>query len=91
MEQYELQSSSKGWLFFVKTSFAIAILAIVVGIFMLPGSMLIKGYFGLSSLFLVNATITLSKTMRDEHESQRLINKVSEARTNQMINEYTNA
>jgi len=88
MEQYDLQSNSGGWLFFVKASFAIAILAVVVGIFMLPASLLIKGYFGLSSLFLVNATITLSKTMRDEHETHRLINKVSEARTNQMINEY---
>jgi len=33
-------------------------------------------------LFLVSSTITLSKTMRDKHESQRLINRVSEARTN---------
>mgnify|MGYP000624353932 CR=1 FL=1 len=89
MEQYDLQSSSNGWLFFVKASFTIAVIAVVVGIFMLPASLLVKGYFGLSSLFLINSTITLSKTMRDEHETNRLINKVSEARTNQMINEYS--
>lgn len=88
MEQYDIQSNSGAWLFFVKSSFAIAIAASVAGILFLPGTLLIKGYFALSSLFLVSSTITLSKTLRDEHEAHRLINKVSEARTTQMINEF---
>lgn len=87
MKDYDIQSTSPGWLFFVKASFAISILAIAAGIFLIPGSLLIKGYFALSSLFLVSATITLSKTLRDEHEANRLINKVSEARTTKIINE----
>jgi hypothetical protein len=77
MKDYDIQSTSNGWLFFVKASFGIAILAIAVGIALIPGS----------SLFLVSATITLSKTLRDQHEANRLINKVSEARTTQIINE----
>lgn len=87
MESYDIQSTSQGWVFFVKTSFAIALAAIGAGIFLLPGTLLVKGYFALSSLFLVSATITLSKTLRDQHEASRLINKVSEARTTKMINE----
>ena len=75
MSDYDIQSTSAGWLFFVKASFGIAILAIAAGIVLIPGSFLIKGYFALSSLFLVSSTITLSKTIRDEHESKRLINK----------------
>ena len=55
---------------------------------MIPGDLVVKGYFGISSLFLVFATITLSKTMRDEHESRRLHNKISEARTSKIINEF---
>ena len=89
MNDYDLQSTSAGWLFFVKASFGIAILAIAAGIVFIPGSFLIKGYFALSSLFLVSSTITLSKTVRDEHEANRLINKVSEARTTKILNEMT--
>ena len=47
-----------------------------------------KGYMGLCALFLVSTSITLSKTLRDEHENQRLINKISEAKTKQLIKEY---
>ena len=87
MDQYDIQGNSSGWLFFVRASFGIAILAVTAGIVLMPTDIVIKGYFALSSLFLVSSTITLSKTMRDEHESGRLINKVSEARTNKMISE----
>lgn len=87
MDEFDLKSNSSGWLFFVKTSFAIAVLAVAAGVFFMPGTLLIKGYFALSSLFLVSSTITLSKTLRDEHEALRLINKVSEARTSKMIND----
>lgn len=87
MSEYDIQSTSDGWVFFVKVSFAVAIAAVAAGIFLVPGTLLIKGYFALSSLFLVSATITLSKTMRDQHEANRLINKVSEARTTKIINE----
>ena len=87
MDQHDIQSNSPGWLLFVKASFAIAIMAVTAGILFLPTDFLLKGSFALSSLFLVSSTITLSKTMRDEHESRRLINKVSEARTTKMISE----
>ncbi|HVK98744.1 MAG TPA: YiaA/YiaB family inner membrane protein [Dongiaceae bacterium] len=83
-----IQSNSGGWLFFVKTSFAIALLATTVGILFAPIDLLVKGYMGICALFLVSTTITLSKTMRDEHESQRLIHKISEAKTKQLIKEF---
>ena len=53
MQDYDIQSTSSGWLFFVKASFGIAILAVAAGIFFIPGDLLVKGYFALSSLFLV--------------------------------------
>ncbi len=84
----ELQSNSKGWLFYVKASFAIALGAVGAGIFFMPADLLVKGYFGISTMFLVSSTITLSKTMRDEHEAQRLLHKISEAKTNQILREY---
>ena len=85
MEQYELNSSSSAWEFFVKVAFAIAIGATLLGIYLLPGPLVVKGYFLISSLFLVFATITMSKTVRDGHESARLHNKITDARTSKII------
>ena len=87
MDQFELNSSTSAWDSFVKLAFALAIGATVMGIYMLPGELLVKGYFMISSLFLVFSTITMSKTIRDKHESDRLHNKISEARTTKIIRE----
>jgi hypothetical protein len=85
VDQFELNSSSSAWDFFVKVAFAIAIGATLMGIYLIPGGLVVKAYFLISSLFLVFATITMSKTLRDKHESDRLHNKISEARTSKII------
>ncbi|BES72340.1 hypothetical protein RE428_33580 [Marinobacter nanhaiticus D15-8W] len=84
----ELSSNSTGWLFFVKVSFAIALVATGVGIVFTPIDLLVKGYMAICALFLVSTTITLSKTLRDEHESKRIHNRISEARAQQILKEY---
>ena len=85
MDQYELNSNTSAWDFFVRAAFVIAIGATLTGIYLLPGELVVKGYFLISSLFMVFATITMSKTIRDKHESDRLHNKISEARTTKII------
>lgn len=85
MEQFELNSSSTAWEFFVKLSFAVAIGATLTGIYLIPGELMVKGYFLICSLFLVFSTITMSKTLRDKHESDRLHNKISEARASKIM------
>lgn len=85
MTDYSINDSSTQWDFFVRIAFAIAIAATAIGISLLPGPLVVKGYFSISSLFLVFSTITLSKTIRDGHEAQRLHNRISEARTSKMI------
>ncbi len=84
----QILSNSSGWLFFVKASFAIALCAMLGGILFSPIEFIVKAYFGLCSLFLVSSTITLSKSMRDQHESERIMNKIAEAKTQQLIKQY---
>lgn len=88
MDTFDTQTNSTGWLLFVKLSFFVSIAAMVAAILFMPGDLMLKGYFGLNSLFMVSSTIMISKTMRDEHESSKMINKISEAKTNKIINEY---
>ncbi|MDC0661549.1 YiaA/YiaB family inner membrane protein [Marinobacter sp. SS21] len=85
----EISSNSASWLFYVKVSFAVALLATGVGIVFAPTDLLVKGYMAICALFLVSTTITLSKTLRDEHESRRIHNRLSEARAQQLLKEYT--
>jgi len=39
-------------------------------------------------LFTVTTCFTLAKTIRDKHESQRLINRVKEAKTEKILADY---
>jgi len=89
MNDMTIQSNSASWMFFIKFSFITALVAMITGIMFMPGGILVQGYFAICSLFLVSSTITLSKTLRDEHESQRLISKINEAKTNKILNEFT--
>lgn len=90
MESNEsLRLDSPGWLFFVKASFASALGGMVFGIVMMQDVQVwIRGYLVLGTLFLVGSTFTLSKTMRDEFEASKLINKLANARTEKLLKEY---
>ncbi|MEM7541595.1 MAG: YiaA/YiaB family inner membrane protein [Pseudomonadota bacterium] len=89
MIQNDMQLNSPEWLFFVKTAFFIAFLATGLGVFLMPGSLIVKGYFAIAALFLVSTTFTLAKTLRDDFESQRFITRLDEARATQIIKEYS--
>jgi hypothetical protein len=43
----------------------------------------------MGTLFLVGSTFTLAKTLRDEFEATKLINKIHEAKTEKILREYT--
>ena len=82
-------TNSASWLFFVKLTFGISIAGMAAFVFFMSGDLLTKGYLALNSLFMVSATIVLSKTLRDEHETSKLSNRISEAKTNKILKEYS--
>jgi hypothetical protein len=88
MKQSHLQSDSSSWISFTKLSFLVSLSAMIFGIFMLPLDIWTKGYFGMGLFFLVSSTISVSKTLRDKHEFDRIINRVEEAKTEKILHEY---
>ena len=82
-----IQRDSSSWVFFVKLSFALSLAALGAGIVLLPVDLWMRGYLGMGVLFTVGSTITMAKTLRDDHEAQRLINRLSEARAEKMLKE----
>ncbi|HXH04143.1 MAG TPA: YiaA/YiaB family inner membrane protein [Candidatus Competibacteraceae bacterium] len=88
METQTFQLNSPAWLVFVKTSFCAAVLAMAVGIVFMPVELWVKGYLAMGTLFVVGSTFTLAKTLRDEFESRKLINRIQEARTEKILKDY---
>lgn len=89
MEHSEaIRLDSPGWVFFVKCSFACAIGGMIFGVAVMPVEIWMRGYMILGTLFLVGSTFTLSKTLRDEFEASKLINKLAQARTEKLLKEY---
>ena len=90
MESNEtMRLDSPGWIFFVKVSFACAIGGMLFGVVMMEQvEIWLRGYLVLGTLFLTGATFTLSKTLRDEFEAGKLINKLAQARTEKLLKEY---
>lgn len=83
-----MQRHSGGWMFYVKAAFATSLGLTMLGIFWLPTDIWIKGYLMMGMMFTVGSSITLSKTVRDDHEAKRLMNRISEAKTERLLKEY---
>ncbi len=88
MERPPISENSAGWMACVWISFAASISITSLGIFNLPVDHWIQGFMAMGLLFSVGSSFTLSKTVRDNHESRKLINRVSEAKTEKILHDY---
>lgn len=59
-----------------------------IGIVYTPANNWVKGYLGMGLLFSVGSTFSLSKTIRDVHESNRLWSRVDEAKLERILAEH---
>ena len=87
MERNEVATNmnSNGWNFFVRACFGVALGAMAIAILYLPVTIWIKGYLAMGTLMIVTSSIMLSKSIRDEFEASKLVNRISEARTDRML------
>ena len=74
---------AQAWIAFIVSGFATSI-----GILNLPVDHWIKGYLGMGYLFSVASTISLSKTVRDIHESNKVLSRVDEAKLERLLAEH---
>lgn len=88
MEDMGIHQDSEAWVLYVKLSFVISLAAMVAGVAILPISIAAKGYLFMGTIFLTGSAISLSKTLRDRHESKRWINRLVEARAEEMLKRY---
>ena len=70
---------------FTFISFGIAAIMMAGGIYFHEASFSAKGFYAMSAIMLVHTTVSLSKTLRDQAESSRMINKIEEAKTETLL------
>ncbi len=66
-----VRADSPAWQWAVKLCFVSALGAMFFGISLAPVDVWVRGYFAMGTLFLVGATLMLSKTVRDQFEAER--------------------
>ena len=76
---------SGAWITFTYVSFAISVGMVGVGILFAPVDMWIKAYFAMGAALLVQSCITMTKTLRDVHESSKLVNRIEDARAERLL------
>jgi hypothetical protein len=79
---------SSAWILFVWLSFGVSSLLMVIGILNAPVDLWVRDYFIMGLFFVVGSTFTLAKTVRDNHEAQRMINRVVDAKTEKILSDY---
>lgn len=85
MEHPSLNQDSNAWVAFTQISFVISLVAMVAGVYHLPVEIWVRGYLAVGLFFTVSSTIVLSKTMRDRHESNKIVNKIQEVKTERIL------
>ena len=81
----EVYGHSKAWVSFSYLTFISACLLVGGGIFFIPIDFWIRAYLLIGMVMLVQSAVNVTKTLRDNHESARLINRLEDAKTEQLL------
>jgi len=80
-----VQRDSNAWKSFTMASFVVAASMMAGGIYFLEASFAAKGFYAMSAIMLVHTSISITKTLRDAEEANRMINRVEEAKTERLL------
>ncbi|MFP7675733.1 YiaA/YiaB family inner membrane protein [Marivita sp. S0852] len=86
-----VQKPSQAWTLFTYAQFAIAAVMMAGGIWFLEASFSAKGFYAMAALMLVSSTAGITKSIRDAEESDRIYNKLEDARTERLLAEVSSS
>ena len=86
-----VQPHSGAWVAFTYASFAESIFLVAIGIFYLPIELWMKGYLTMGVAMLIQTCITMTKTVRDVHESNKFVNRIEDAKAERLLMEVSKA
>jgi hypothetical protein len=83
-----ISRDTPAWRFQVWAAFAIAFGATTIGMLYMPISAWLRAFLAMGYFFSLASSFTLAKTLRDEHEAQKLLSRIQEAKTERILREY---
>lgn len=75
----------QSWIVFTYASFAAALGMVLTGIILMPIDLAMKGYLAMGVAMLIQSCITLTKTIRDNDEAGKLVNRIEDAKTERLL------
>ncbi|BAM92324.1 hypothetical protein S58_63500 [Bradyrhizobium oligotrophicum S58] len=85
------QPHSSAFVTFSYASFGASAFLVALGVFFMPIDLWMKGYLTMGIVMLVQTCVTLTKTLRDRHESGKLVNRIEDARAERLLMEVSKA
>jgi hypothetical protein len=82
------QKDTNAWIFQCWASFILALSATTIGIIYLPVDNWVKGFMGMGITFSIGSSFTLAKTIRDNHETSKLVARIDEARVEKILADH---
>ncbi len=79
---------SPAWIAQVWISFLLSFVAMLGGIWFLPGDGWTQGYLFMGLIFTVGSTMNLAKTVRDNHEAGKVHSVIHDARLEKLLAEH---
>lgn len=79
------QQHSPAWVTFSYASFLSACALVTGGIIFMPVDLWVRAYLFIGMVMLVQASINVTKTLRDNVESDRLVKRLDDARTEKLL------
>ena len=76
---------------FSYVNFAVAAVMMAGGVYFLEASFAAKGFYAMAALMLVTSTVGNTKALRDKEDTDRLHNKLEDARTERLLAEVSQA
>ena len=85
----DVQPHSSAWVTFTYASFLGSALLVGAGVFFLPADLWVKGYLAMGIVMLVQSCVTMTKTVRDVHESSKFVNRIEDAKAERLLMEVS--
>ena len=86
-----VQPHTGAWVTFTYVSFSASAFMVAVGVYFLPLDLWEKGYLSMGIVMLVQSCVTLTKTVRDMHESGKLVNRIEDAKAERILMDFNKA
>ncbi|HEY8139432.1 MAG TPA: YiaA/YiaB family inner membrane protein [Methylocystis sp.] len=84
MNNQPLQHSA-AWVAFTYATFLLSLAMIGVGVLFMPIDVWMKGFLCMAVILLVQSCITMTKTIRDNEEAGKLVNRIEDAKTERLL------